>query len=181
MTDFSNPFGAASDAAGNYTRALLDLLGDRDPLEVMATTPDALQDLRAGLTEEQIRRPEREGKWSMLQVMQHLADTELVLATRVRFPVAQPDCVIVGFDQDAWVQKLWRNATTDDVLIQHEALRRINLRYLRTLRESEWEAAGVHQERGRETVRHMVRLCGGHDLVHQRQLQRIRAAVTGNA
>jgi hypothetical protein len=35
----------------------------------------------------------------------------------------------------------------------------------------------MHAERGRESVRQVIRLIGGHDLVHRQQLERIRKAV----
>jgi hypothetical protein len=40
---------------------------------------------------------------------------------------------------------------------------------------------GVHAERGEESLEHLVRLYAGHDLLHLRQIERIRAAVASDA
>lgn len=177
MSQFSNPAGNATSAAGSYTAALLEVLGDRDPLAVMNDTAPLLTELIAGLTPESIREPEGPGKWSALQVLEHVADTELVYGYRFRLPVAQDQPVITGFDQEAWVQRLWGgNESAADALDQFAALRRINLRFLRQLTQNEWDREGMHSERGAESVRLMVRLGAAHDLVHTAQLRRILKA-----
>jgi hypothetical protein len=60
---------------------------------------------------------------------------------------------------------------------QIRALRRSNLRLLRSLSPEELRRSGVHAERGEESVEHLLRLYAGHDLVHRRQLERIRAGL----
>lgn len=174
MSELSNPSANAGAGAAAYTAALLERLGNRDPLDVMRSTPDAIRIVIAELDEQQLQRPEREGKWSIADVLRHLSDTELVVATRLRFAVAQDDPPIVGFDQDAWVARLWKgDEPADEILSQFEALRWMNLRFLSRLADEAWERAGIHAERGRETVRQMVKLCGGHDLAHRSQIERI--------
>jgi uncharacterized damage-inducible protein DinB len=178
MSKFSNPSGGAAAAAAEYTRALLEMLGERDPLEVMISTPAVLRDGVSALTDAQIRTPEKTGKWSILNLLQHLANTELIYATRIRFPVAEDRPPIVGFDQEAWVSRLWHgDEPVEQVLQQYEALRGANLRFLRRLTDEEWEREGIHTERGPESVRHTIRLGAGHDLVHRAQLARIAEAV----
>src|SRR5690349_5333148 len=85
---FSNPAGGAKDAAAAYTRALLDLLGDRDPMVVQAALADNLERAVAGLSETLLRTPEKPGKWSVVQVVQHLADSEIVYGYRIRMILA---------------------------------------------------------------------------------------------
>jgi uncharacterized damage-inducible protein DinB len=178
MSQFSNPSTNAAGAAASYTRALLDVLGDRDPLEVMRETPRHLPSILGGLSEERLRQPEREGKWSIAQVLRHIADTEIVYANRFRFPVGQDSPTIVGFDQEQWVARLYRpDEPIERIVAQFEVVRDINLRFLSALTEEEWERTGMHAERGAESVRHMVKLGAAHDLVHRRQMERIREAV----
>ena len=75
---FANPAGDAAAAAPAYVRALLAFLGDRDPLEVAAELLPWLERRTAGLDDAALRRPEAPGKWSAIEVVQHLADSELV-------------------------------------------------------------------------------------------------------
>ena len=75
---FTNPAGSAAEAGREYTRALLELLGDRDPRAVMGAQVEWLRDTLAGRPREALVRPERPGKWSVAQVLRHLVDTEWV-------------------------------------------------------------------------------------------------------
>lgn len=164
-----------------YTQSLFDALGDQDPLAVLAATPAAVEALARSVDSETLRRPEREGKWSMLQVVEHYADVEIAQGWRFRMVLAEPSPAIQAWDQDLWMARLWpSSATLDDALAQWKAAREANLRVLRTVTDEEWQRYGLHSERGQETLRFMVDLTAGHDLVHRRQLERIRAAVTAS-
>ena len=175
---FANPAGDAAAAAATYVRNLLDLLGEREPLGVLERTLEELPAAVAGLDEAALRRPERPGKWSVLQVVQHLADSDLVWAYRVRRILTEERPRISGYDQDRWAERLrYEQARLDEALAQFAVVRRANLRLLRALDTGEWHRVGLHAERGEESVAHLVKLYAAHDLVHLRQIARIRAAL----
>jgi hypothetical protein len=182
---FTNPAGRSREQAGAYTAALLDLLGDRDPLDVLAQLPAALPSLVDGLSHAELARPEAPGKWSVIQVLDHLADQETVNAFRFRVVVAQDEPPIQGYDQDRWAERL-RYGSADPAVIIGElsAMRGRNLRLLRSLTPAERKRVGRHEERGPESVEHIMRLNAGHDILHRRQIARIREALgkpVGNA
>jgi hypothetical protein len=177
---FANPIRYAPEAADAYVRAILDVLGDRDPLDTMPRTPALLRDAVEGVPDEALHRPEAPGKWSVVAVVQHLADSELVYGYRLRMTVAHDRPPIQGYDQDLWAANLrYDDARIEDALADFEAMRTMNLRFLRALPEEAWERVGLHAERGEESVRKLTRMMGGHDLVHLRQIERIKQAVTG--
>lgn len=174
---FSNDAAGAQASAQAYVRALLDLLGDRDPLAVQAALLDRLREAVDGLDGQALRRPEAPGKWSILEVAAHLADSELVYGYRMRLILAEDTPAIPGYDQDAWASKLRYNEADLDLLLdQLAAQRTANLALLRSLSEEEWERTGLHSERGVESVRQIARLLAAHDLVHLRQIDRIKRA-----
>lgn len=178
MSEFSNPKTGAADAAARYIAALLHLLGDRDPLTVLRGTTDRLRGTVQGVPPDVLRRPERPGKWCALEVVQHLADSELVWAWRMRLVVAEERPTLTGYDQDAWARRLrYRASDPQMALRQFELLRGLNLSLLDGLPAEELDRVGVHNERGEESLTHMMRLYAGHDLVHLRQLDRVLAAV----
>lgn len=178
MSVFSNPKSAAGDAAAAYITALLDLLGDRDPMTVLRATAERLRDAVAGPPEDVLRRPEKPGKWSAVEVVQHLADSELVWSYRLRLVAAEDRPTLTGYDQDAWATGLrYRDASPVDALQQFALLRRLNLSLLDGLPPGGLGRVGVHAERGEESLAHMIRLYAGHDLVHLRQLERVLDAV----
>jgi hypothetical protein len=158
-----------------YVAALLDLLGSRDPVDVLRQTPDALSARLAGLAPEKITRPEAPGKWSMRDVVQHLADSELVGGFRLRITLAQDRPPVAGYDQDLWADRLrYREIEVSEALEQFHLLRRLNLRYWAGLTEDDLARVAVHGERGEESLGLLRRLYAGHDLAHRRQLERIR-------
>ena len=167
------------DVPDAYARRLLDRLGDRDWLEVLAAMPPLLRSAFDGLDDAVIRRPERPGKWSMIEVAHHLADSDMVAGFRVRMIVAHDRPPIVAYDQDLWAQRLrYRDAALADVLAQFAVLRDANVRLARSLTADELRRFGIHSERGAESAGYLLRLVAGHDLVHLDQLARIRAAVS---
>ncbi len=178
MSVFSNPISAASGEAKAYIGAVLALLGDRDPISVLQDTPTQVHQSLAGCSPDDLRRPEHPGKWSALEVLQHLADSDLVWAYRMRLVVAEDRPRLTGYDQDRWAAQLGYQAVDPaSALEQFRILRSLNLRFLTGLPDQAFERVGIHSERGEERLDHMVRLYAGHDLVHLRQLDRIFEAV----
>jgi uncharacterized damage-inducible protein DinB len=178
MSVFSNPAAGAKADAESYIRAILELLGDQEPLAVLRDTPGAAHQLTRDLTGDELRTPEAEGKWSVAAVLQHLADSELVWGYRMRRVLAEDRPPLHGFDQDLWASRLrYADADPERALEMFQALRAANLALLENATEEELQRCGIHAERGEETVAHMMRLYAGHDLVHRRQLARIRAVL----
>jgi hypothetical protein len=176
---FANPAGNAPAAAAGYVRALLDLLGDRDPLEVMAEQMPWIEQRTAGLDEAILRRPEAPGKWSVIQIVQHLADSDVVVAWRSRLILAEDRPAIQGYDQDAWARRLdYAHASLEVALGQLRGVRTANLRLWRSLTPAQLARVGLHSERGPESLDLLLRLMGGHDLVHRRQIERVLAAAS---
>jgi hypothetical protein len=174
---FANPAGAAAAAAQTYVRALLDLLGDQDPLEIAAKQLSWLERRTAGLDDATLRRAEAPGKWSAIEVIQHLADTEVVLAWRTRQILTVDQPLIQGYDQDAWARTLgYATMPLDVTLAQLRGVRAANLRLWRALTPAERARVGLHSERGPESLDLLIRLMGAHDLVHRRQIDRALAA-----
>ncbi|MEP7325015.1 MAG: DinB family protein [Gemmatimonadota bacterium] len=176
MTDFVRP----ADAPGHdpYIASLLDALGSRDPVQVMAETPDALRRGIAGMSEPQLSMLEAPGKWSVRRMLAHLADSELVGGFRFRMILAHRDPALPGYDQDAWAEHLhYGDAEVDTVLNTFTTLRRANLCLFQWTSPEQRHRVGLHSERGAESLGFLMNLYAGHDLVHLRQLARIRGAI----
>jgi len=175
MSIFTNSISAAKDEADAYINAVLKLLDDKEPLTVLGELIPKLKKLANELSDKQLSRREAPEKWSILEVIHHLADSELVWAYRLRMVVAEKQPQITGYDQDRWASQLkYHKANLEDVLELLGILRKTNLRLINSLSDEELQRAGVHSERGEETIRHMIRLYAGHDLVHLNQIARIR-------
>lgn len=178
MSVFSNPASRSAEQAREYTSAVLNLLGARTPLDVLRGTVVELRQIIASMPRGQLAQPEAPGKWSMRQVLQHLADSELVWGYRLRMVLAHDRPVLTGYDQDRWAERLrYDEADIEQALEDFSVLRESNLRLLARASREDLERVGVHAERGEESVGHMIRLYAGHDILHLEQLARIRQAV----
>ena len=179
MSVFTNSKSVAKIHAFRYTEAVLELLGERDPIQVMSGHVSRLRKAIRGLDDDALRERESPRKWSILEVLGHLADTELVYRYRLRLIVAEPGCPIVGYDQDAWARRLhYQEQDPKTVMKEISSMRSSTLRWVRSLTDTELDRAGHHDERGEESARHVLRMVAGHDLLHHAQIERIRATVT---
>jgi hypothetical protein len=179
MSVFTNPASGAAEHARAYVAAILDLLGPQDPLTVLKATPSALERAIDGLSSTQLRTPEQPGKWSIGQILQHLADSDLVWGWRLRLVLAQDRPTLTGYDQDLWAERLhYSDADPGESLETFNVLRRGNLRLIERATPQDLQRVGVHVERGEESLEHHRRLYAGHDLMHLRQIERVRKAVT---
>jgi hypothetical protein len=171
---FSNPAGNAPAAASGYVRALLDLLGTRNPIEVLGELLPWLDHRLRGVVDATLRRPEKPGKWSVIDVIQHLADSDLVAGFRIRMVLSEDRPVLQGYDQDRWAGEFrYREVSLNQALDQLRGLRMSNLHLWKHLTPAQLERVGLHSERGPESAGHLIRLMAAHDLVHRRQIDRI--------
>jgi DinB superfamily len=160
-----------------YKARILGYLAQRDPMPLLATAPQRLSALVSGLSDPVLNSRPAPSKWSIREIVAHLADDELVGAYRVRLILSAPATEIQAFDQDVWAET-GRYASSDLglSLSLFRDLRLANLSLLRTLREEEWTRFGVHAERGRESIRDIAAYYAGHDLNHFMQIEAILKA-----
>jgi uncharacterized damage-inducible protein DinB len=155
MTTTANPYAAD--------------LGDRDPLEAFSQTPFQMEALLAGWTDEQFERSYAPGKWSVRQVLIHLAQTELALGTRVRFALAQDGYAAQSFSQDDWLPAD-SHMDAPTALGAYTALRRMNVALFRNLTREALDRPFAHPEYGTLTVGWVLAQMAGHDIHHQSQI-----------
>lgn len=173
---FQNPTAGRGSA---YVEAVLALVGDQDPMSILRETPGVLEEVVATMDPEALGVLEGENKWSVGIVLQHLADAELVWGWRLRMVLAEDRPPLTGYDQDRWVERLrYSRCDPADALQMFGVLRRSHLCLLDNIGPEDRRRVGVHAERGEESVERMIRLYAGHDLVHRRQINRIRRAVS---
>lgn len=154
----------------------LSALGGRDPLESLRKAPKRLRRLIKGLGRKQLEANVEEGKWSMKEVLAHLADGEVVLGARIRMVAAMERPVLVGYDQDAFVRGLrYDKVSSEQLLEDFAAVRALNVALLERLPDEAFARIGVHAERGEESLATMMFMYAGHDRMHEAQLERLAA------
>jgi uncharacterized damage-inducible protein DinB len=147
-----------------YQQALLDRLGEADPIEVLNATPARLLEVAERLNPDDWTLPLSPGGWSAAEVVAHLADVELAMGFRLRQAVAGQTAV-QPFDQDAWARR-YRRLEPTLALEMLRAARAWNLALFATFDLDDWLTDLEHPERGSESVDMVVRSLAGHDLRH---------------
>ena len=160
-----------------YIRRILSYLGGQHPLDVQGQTADQLERLIERASASRLRTRPAPGKWSIAEIVAHLADSEIVISWRIRAILTAPGTAIQAFDQDAWVIAGHYDQRDPHKSVEvFRVLREMNLALYKTLTPDQWKQHGMHSERGVETVEHIVRLYAGHDLNHIRQIEQILAS-----
>lgn len=160
-----------------YTQRILSHTEDQDPLKVQAATPKRLDRLVKGVSTAKLRKRPTPEKWSVAEILAHLADVEIVIGWRMRSILGAPGTEVQAYDQNAWNASLHydrRDPRKD--LVQQRILREANLALLKTLTREQWKQFGTHSERGEESIERIVRMVAGHDLNHIQQIESILAA-----
>ncbi len=162
-----------------YVKETIALLADRDPIEVMVETPRWVRARLGNLPASAWRKPEAEGKWSLIQVIAHLTDAELVFGWRLRLVLTSESAPLTGYDQNLWLDRFnYDGADPEATLATFVALREWNVRIWRTLTTADLDRTGLHTERGPESLALLRGLVAGHDLRHRRQIERLLAVVS---
>ena len=156
-----------------YSARLLSLSAGRDGLEILASTPARIGRAIAGLDDAALRQAPA-GRWSIAQIVAHLADSEIVIAWRIRQILATPGTPLQPFDQNDWARvQRYEEIDAYASLGLFTAVRAAQMRLLRSLTDEELDRYGMHAERGRESIRHLIGLEAGHDLNHLAQIEQL--------
>jgi len=147
-------------------------LADKNPSDVIAATAGELQAVVRSLSGDQLNRSPAPGKWSIREILCHLADCEIVFAFRIRQTLAEPHHVVQPFDQDIWAQP-YSAYSAQGALAAFTAVREWNLALVRSLSSEAFDKPVTHPERGSMTLRTIIETMGGHDINHMKQIQGI--------
>jgi len=160
-----------------YIKRILGCLDGQDPWKVQKSTARKMEKTIKHLSPKQMRKRPAPGKWSIAEILAHIADTEVVASWRLRLILGHDGTPVQGFDQDVWA-KTFRYADRDPraSLKTFRVLRDSNLALLKHVPRKLWQNHGMHSERGKETISHIVQLYAGHDLNHLQQVKAIASA-----
>lgn len=155
-------------------------LAGQDARAVLASTPGLLHQAAWILSPEQVDAPIAPGKWSVRQIVAHLADCEIAFSFRLRQILAGPardasQVTIQPFDQDAWARH-YEGYDLPSALAAFRSLREWNLKLVGGLSKAELASEAIHPERGALTFQSVLETMAGHDLNHLAQVQRVAGA-----
>lgn len=140
---------------------------------------DEVTSALAGLSAEQLTAHPLPGKWSAAEIVQHLADSEMNSAIRLRKLLTEDAPLIQGYDQDVYATRLFYNERElAPALALFQAARATTVQLLERMTESDWQRAGTHSESGAYAAADWLRIYAAHAHGHADQLRRLREAFT---
>jgi hypothetical protein len=162
------------ETAEQYIQRILGHVEGQDALKVQRATVGKLKKLIHGLTAKQMKWRPQPAKWSIAEIVAHLADTEIAASWRMRSVIGENGVTTQPFDQDAWASVFqYQKRDVRRSLEVFRVLRENNLALLKEIPREAWDNYGMHLERGKETVTHLTRMFAGHDTNHLLQIERI--------
>lgn len=136
--------------------------------------PRRLREALRGLSGASLRAEAQPGKWSIMNVALHLADSELVGAVRIRQVLGGAGPRLPAYDQDRWSRDLSYDAADANrlgrTLDLFEVLRATTFSLLQAARPDDWSRTGEHPEHGRITLRNLLELYADHSERHVEQI-----------
>jgi hypothetical protein len=162
------------ETAEQYIQRILGYVEGQDAVKVQRTTPAKLKKAIQDLTPAQLKWRPEPTKWSIAEIIAHLADTEIVASWRMRSVIGENGITIQPFDQDAWASAFqYQKRDAKRSLEVFRVLRENNLAMLKEIPKEIWDNYGMHLERGKESIAHLARMFAGHDTNHVLQVERI--------
>jgi len=162
------------ETAQQYIQRITAHVEGKRPLAVQAATARKLARTIKGQPAAKLRKRPAPDKWSVNEILAHLADTEIIVGFRIRLILGAPGSSFLGVDQDSAVTSGHYEKRDPRKSLEHfRVVREANLALLKSLTPEQWKHYGMHSERGQETIEHMVRMYAGHDINHLRQIERI--------
>jgi hypothetical protein len=164
-----------SESFDEYRTRVLGYLGTRDPVRVQAATPRRLERMLEGVSRRVLVRRPAPRKWCIAEIVAHMADAELAMGWRLRSMLAAPGVPLQWWDEHRWSEVCrYASIPVPRSLALFRALRAANLDLIRGVPPRRLTACyGVHERRGRQTMRDFVVLEAAHDLNHLRQVAAI--------
>jgi hypothetical protein len=152
---------------------------DRTQIERYAQGPADFERAVRGLTPAQLDARPITGTWTIREITAHLYDSDMVGCDRMRRVAALDNPLIMGYDESRYVARLdYAHVDPAAAVAAFGANRLLMTAVLRALPDEAFERAGIHSERGRETLGQLVAGYCDHLDHHLRHLLKKRAMVT---
>jgi uncharacterized damage-inducible protein DinB len=165
-----------TETAEQYRARFETYVAGKDPVTMQREAPETLACLIEQVADTKLRQRPAPEKWSVTEILAHLAEDELSSSWRYRQMLEHDGIELTGFDQEFWASvgdySAWK---AEDALAMFRLLREANLRMLARLTPEQWQCHGVHTERGTLTVQNLCRHMAAHDLNHIEQVRKILA------
>lgn len=150
-------------------------------LNIYGKAPGKIKESLTGLSYDELTRQVIPEKWTIAEIVCHLADAELVGSSRIRQTITQSDPDFAYYDEAIWARKLQYEKNSHELIETHldlfKILRTINSKLLERLQKKDWQSIGYHPKRGPVTLRNLLELYADHGERHLEQILERRGLI----
>jgi DinB superfamily len=143
-------------------------------INIYSQGPDRLLKVIEGLSLEEMRKKVILNKWTILEILMHVVDSEIMGYCRINQTITQSDKIFAIYDQNTWTEVLNYNLYPKDILknrlLLFQTLRNSLTYTLKNLSPSDVIKTGVHKEMGNITLRNLLELYADHCERHIEQI-----------
>ena len=132
-----------------------------------------------GFTAETLTTHPLPGKWSAAEIVQHLADSEMMSAIRLRYLLVEDNPAIQGYPEAVYAERLFYNERDiAPALEAFRAARSTTVQLLERMTEEDWQRKGTHSESGAYGTEIWLKSYAAHAHDHAGQIRRLRDALS---
>lgn len=151
----------------------------RELIAQYAAGPDEVERTLQEFPEDALTAHPLQGKWSACEIVQHLADSEMASALRLRWLLAEDRPEIQGYDQDAYAVRFkYNERDLAPALVAFRGARAVTTQILERMTDGDWTREGTHTEHGRYTTEDWLRIYAAHAHNHAAQIRRLMEALS---
>ena len=149
----------------------------KEKLEIYARAGDEVAETLKGFPKAMWTFKPGPDRWSIHEVLVHLADSEANAYVRCRRAVAEPGSVVMAYDEEVWAAELhYHDQNPEEALALFRAMRGLTTILLRSLPAPAWTRTMQHSERGPLTLDDWLTIYAAHGRDHVEQMKATHVA-----
>jgi len=157
-----------------YIQRIQGKVAGKKPVQVQGAAAQKIAKLIKGVAPAKLKKRPAPEKWSVAEIIAHLADAEIAVGWRMRSILGAPGTPMQAWDPDAWAAAgHYGKREARKSLEIFRVVRETNLALLKALTPEQWKQFGIHAERGEESIERLVSMMAGHDINHTEQIEQI--------
>ena len=145
-----------------------------DQIETLRRLPERLRAVVAGLNDNQLDTPYREGGWTVRQLVHHVADSHANSYVRVKMALTEEAPTITAYDEAAWARLPDSQMPIEVSLPLIEAVHARLVSLLESMSDADYQRTFRHPERGQVTLANNLALYDWHSRHHTAHITRLR-------
>ena len=153
-----------------FAATYVNMVGNGSILEILESLKESTHYFFTHIYPDKADFAYAEGKWTVKQVLGHMADTERIFAYRA-LVFSKESIALPGFDQDLYMEhSTFSNRTLKDIANEFKTIRQSSIYLLKSMTGEQTKQKGIASG-GTFSVRAYAYMMAGHEMHHLKILK----------